>query len=132
MKRCVTSQCLCLAKIPSGRKRDLIFEFGSNLGRDFQSGKGGAEWVAKDREAPLSRRLPSTLGREVRSCDSASLIIAMMQAAKPWHGYNAAASIVSPHCFPTRRCSFIQPEMRPVVVIITDVLFHEPPQMPFI
>jgi len=36
----VVVRALCLAKTPSGRKKDLILERSSNFGRDFRPGQG--------------------------------------------------------------------------------------------
>ena len=56
----------------------------------------------------------------------------MMQAAESWHGYDPATRIVLVMHFTTRRSSFFQREMSPVVVVIADVLVHQAFQMPFV
>ena len=56
----------------------------------------------------------------------------MMQAAKSWHRYDSAAGfgiLLSPT---SGRCSLRLREMRPVFVIIADVLPHQAFQMPLI
>ena len=56
----------------------------------------------------------------------------MVQAAEPWHRLNLAAYIGILLCLSTAGRSFRQREMRPVVVVVTDVLIHQTFQMPFI
>jgi hypothetical protein len=56
----------------------------------------------------------------------------MMQATKSWHRDYPVPHIRSADCFTTVRRSFIQREMRPVVVVVADVLIHQAFQMPFI
>ena len=56
----------------------------------------------------------------------------MMQAAKPWHCDDPACHIRSARRFTTVRRSLIEPEMCPVVVVVTDIFSHQSFQMPFI
>src|ERR1700690_3603480 len=56
----------------------------------------------------------------------------MMQATESGHRYNAATCTRALLCFATRRRFLHQPEMRPVVVIVTDILVHQTLQMAFI
>ena len=69
--------------------------------------------------------------RDVLSSNSGGQIVAMMQAAKPWHGYYSATRFRVTHCFAAIRYFLRQRKMRPVVVIITDVLAHKAFQMSF-
>jgi hypothetical protein len=52
-----------------------------------------------------------------------------MQPAEPWHSYNPTACFGLIRCFTTGRRSFRQRKMRPVVVIVADVLVHQSFQM---
>lgn len=56
----------------------------------------------------------------------------MMETAEPGHRYNPAAHTGVGHCFTTRRSFLCQREMRPVLVVVTDVLVHQASEMPFI
>jgi hypothetical protein len=60
---------------------------------------------------------------------SGGQIITMMQAAKPWSRYNSTALISGRRSFTARRRSLCQAKVRPVLVIITNVLVHEAFQM---
>ena len=54
------------------------------------------------------------------------------EAAKPWRGYDSITCIVILRCLTTRRRSLFQRQMRPVVVIVTDVFVHQAFQVPLI
>ena len=56
----------------------------------------------------------------------------MMQAAKSWHRYDSAAGFGILLSLTSGRCSLRQGEMRPVFVIIANVLPHQAFQMPLI
>jgi hypothetical protein len=56
----------------------------------------------------------------------------MVQTAESRHGYNPALCIWNPHFFTTCRRSLPQREMRPVLVVVADVLVHQPLQMPYV
>jgi len=56
----------------------------------------------------------------------------MMQAAEPWHGYDFAVRLGIRRRHPARRRFFFQREMSSVLVIVTDVLGHQPFQMAFV
>ena len=56
----------------------------------------------------------------------------MMQAAETRHGNDFRTHGTFHRCIATRRSLLPQPEMRPVVVVVADVLGHEPFQMAFI
>ena len=56
----------------------------------------------------------------------------MMQAAQPRHGYNLATCFGILHCLTTGRSFLGQCKMRPVVVIVANVLVHQPLQMAFV
>ena len=56
----------------------------------------------------------------------------MMQAAKSWHRYDSAAGFGILLSLTSGRCSLRQREMRPVFVIIANVLPHQAFQMPLI
>jgi hypothetical protein len=67
-----------------------------------------------------------------RRSGSGSQIVAMMQAAEPRHGYNSGACIVALLGLTTSRRSLRQRQMRSVVMVIADVIIHEPFQVAFI
>src|ERR1035438_5832017 len=56
----------------------------------------------------------------------------MVKAAELWHRDNLAAYIGILLCLSTAGRSFRQREMRPVVVVVTDVFSHQSFQMQFI
>jgi len=64
--------------------------------------------------------------------DSYGQIVPVMETAEPRHGYNSTGCIGRLRRCTTRRSLLLQCEMRPVVVIIADILVHEPLQMPFV
>jgi hypothetical protein len=90
------------------------------------------ESAAQGRRAHVSRRSSSTSIWDVRSSSSGCKIIAMMQAAKSWHGYDSERWIGVVCCLTVHRRSICQRKMRPVVVIVTDVFIHEAFQMTFV
>jgi len=69
----------------------------------------------------LSRGFPSTLLKDVRRDSLGGQIVAMMQSAESRHGNDLAICIVMDLGFTTSRCFLLQPKMRSVVVIITNV-----------
>ena len=82
---------------------------------------------------PPNVHLPSSTVKEnVRRSSSGSQIVAMMQAAEPWHRYNPGTRTGLARCLTTYRFPLRQCKMSSVLVVITDVLIHEPFQMPFI
>ena len=48
----------------------------------------------------------------------------MMQAAEPWHGNDFATCTVIALGFTTRRGSLIQRKVRPVIMVVTNLLAH--------
>ena len=56
----------------------------------------------------------------------------MVQTAEPGHRYNLAASYQIRSRITVGRRSFGKREMRSVVVVVTNILVHQPPKMPFI
>jgi len=56
----------------------------------------------------------------------------MMQSAESWRGNDSIASIGVLHCNTTSRRSLQERKMCPIFVVVTDVVFHEPFQMPHI
>jgi hypothetical protein len=94
--------------------------------------EGHADWIAKNLQAHLSSRSASALRRNSGSCNSGGQIITMMQPAELWHEYNPAANFGIRPCFTACRRSLRQREMRSVVVVVTDILIHQPSQMSFI
>jgi hypothetical protein len=53
----------------------------------------------------------------------------MMQPTKPWYRYDFTIRVVAFHGWPAGRSFFGQRKMGPVIVIVVDVVFHQPPQM---
>ena len=56
----------------------------------------------------------------------------MMQAIKPRYRYDSATGIGTLLCLTTVRSSLLQREVRPVIVVVADVLAHQSLQMPFV
>ncbi len=56
----------------------------------------------------------------------------MMETAEPWHRQDLMAAALILPCGMTRRRFLRQREMRPVLVIIADVLVHQTFQMPLV
>ena len=88
--------------------------------------------VAKGHRTHFSRRVSSTPKQNVRDSNSGSQVVAMMQTAEPWHGYNSAACSRVAFCFTTGRRPFRKFKMCSVVMVVPDVLIHQPFQVPFI
>ena len=56
----------------------------------------------------------------------------MVQSAESWKGSNVPAGWKAWRDRPTHGCVLSKPQMRPVVVVVADVLGHEPFPMPLI
>ena len=112
-----------MAQVFDGGKGQLVT---SNCHEDT------AKLMAKGRWAHFFRSSTSTLTKYLRSSGSGGQVVAMMQTAHPWHRYYSATCIGVAHCRATGRRSFPQREMRPVVVMVADILAHQPFQMPSI
>jgi len=69
---------------------------------------------------------------DVRSADSGGQVVTMMQTARSWHRYDSATGLGILLCRTTCWSFFLQREVRPVIVIVTDVLAHQSFQLPFI
>ena len=133
---------LSLAKIPSGRNEGLISNFDADQEVVLAGWEGPsvatnchevrAERVTKDRRTHLSRSISLTPIRNVRDSNSGGQIVAMMQAAEPWHRYDFASYFGVARCFTAGRRSLCQCKMRPVFVIVLDVLAHQAFQVAFI
>ena len=86
-------------------------------------------------EGPAGIPLPHFFVESERdSCrgSSGGKVVAMMQTAKPWHGYDLAACTKILFSRTNERRSFRQSKMSSVHVVILDVLIHKSFQMPFI
>ena len=59
-------------------------------------------------------------------------IVAMMQAAEPWSGNDLCTLRGAGRRLTAYRSLLFQPGMRPVIVVIADVLSHEPLATAFI
>ena len=59
-------------------------------------------------------------------------IVAMMQAAESGHDNDFAPGLRITHRYTTGRRFLGQREMRPVLVIVTDILIHQALQIPFV
>jgi hypothetical protein len=97
-----------------------------------ESCQGCADWVTRDRQTHLSCRSTSTLRRNVGSCNSGSEVVTMVQPAESGNRSNPWTCTGLFLWLTASRRSLRQCEMRPVVMIVTDVLFHESSQMAFI
>jgi hypothetical protein len=130
---------LCLAKTPSGRKKALVRMSGTALKSIFywrcgildatEDRECRAERAAKDWQTHIS---PSFLFYSEEKCSSSGEIVTMVQTAEPGHRYDLAASYGIRPYFAPSRCTLREREMRAVVIIVADVLFHEPSQMTFL
>ena len=67
-----------------------------------------------------------------RSSISRSPVIAMMQTAKSGHHDDFAPGLRATHRYTPGRRLLLQRKMRPVLVVITDVIIHQAFQMAFI
>ena len=56
----------------------------------------------------------------------------MVQAAESGQGYNFAIGVSIRRRQPTRRSRLLQREMRPVLMVVVDILAHQPFQMPLV
>lgn len=56
-------------------------------------------------------------------------IVTMMKTAEPRHGNDFAVRVGVVPCLPAGGCALCQSEVRPVVMIVSDVLLHESFQM---
>jgi hypothetical protein len=87
---------LCIAKIPFVRFEDLIgsaegvqegvSEEGQGCSATMSRHENTAESAPQGRRAHLPRSSSSTSIRGVRSSNSSSKIVTMMQTAQPWNG----------------------------------------------
>jgi hypothetical protein len=73
----------------------------------------------------------SILRKNIRG-SSGGQIVAMMQAAKPWHRNDSATRFAVTRYFAASRRSLRQRKMSSVHVVIADVLIHEAFQMTFV
>jgi len=85
-----------------------------------------------DRRTHFSRRLTPISLRVCRGANSGSQIVTMMQTAKPRHRNNPAGCFGPIRCFTAGRRSFLQRKMSSVLVVITDILVHDPFQVAII
>lgn len=70
--------------------------------------------------------------KNLRNESSGGQIVTMMQAAKSWHGYDSAISGGIRLIFTIRRGSLIQRKVRPVVMVVTNILAHQSFQVSFV
>ena len=56
----------------------------------------------------------------------------MMEAAEPWHGDNFAVGACILRCHTASWSLLVEPKMRPVVMVVIDVLIHKALHMPLI
>src|SRR5215472_17759771 len=93
-------------------------------GRSSPESGGSATGNAPARKAPSKRGLAALeLCREV---------VTMVQSAEAGPGMNPVADYRTTLDRAPRWGVFRQPQMRPILVVIADILSHEPLQMPFI
>ena len=88
--------------------------------------------AASARHAQFSRSLSSTQTKYGRRISSGGEIVAMMQAAEPWHRDDLATCTMIRFCFTSGRRSLGQRKMRSILMIVPDVLVHQAFQMPLI
>jgi len=82
--------------------------------------------------AHLSRNYSWNSQLDVRSISSGGEIVAMMQAAEPWHRDDLAICTMICFCFTTGRRSLRQCKMRSILVVVANIIAHEAFQMPLI
>jgi hypothetical protein len=141
-----------IAKIQSGRQMSLVFDvvprqnairaqkglgldIGNSLGKNCRLGKDMLSEHGRSRMSfrPGRQGLAGTLLPVVpffyskEKLNSGGQVVTMMQTAEPGHRYNLACSYRIRPCFAPGRCSLDEREMRAVVMIVADVLFHQPP-----
>jgi len=68
----------------------------------------------------------------VRRNNSCSSVVTMMQATESWHGYDLPRRLGRPSRNSSTGRFFSQRKMRPVFVIVADILFHKSSQMTFV
>jgi hypothetical protein len=78
-------------------------------------------------------RLASTISQRI-DCRSKSSgnVVAMVEASESWNTDNVSASAVTLGLFASKGSLLVQTEMSPVIVVVTNVLIHQPFQMPLI
>jgi len=74
------------------------------------------KWAAEGWRARLSRGFSSTPASEVCNFNSGGKIIAMVQTAEPWNGYDSALRIGTLLDFTTGRSSLRQSKMSSILV----------------
>jgi hypothetical protein len=141
---CIVSAPLgvSLAKMPSGCKTDLFLRLKYSW-KGFSNGKEGRLLRTGSHEdfaglamgglrAHLSRSSFKGSLRIDRIGSSGRQIVSMMQTAEPQHRHNFSARIGVLRCLAAGGRFLRQPEMRSVVVVITDVVIHQAFEVPFI
>ena len=82
------------------------------------------KWASRGRRAHVSREVSSSLMQDLRESNSGGQIVAMMQTAAPRHRCSLPNNTRILRCSTASRRSFRQREMRPVVLVVPDVLVH--------
>jgi hypothetical protein len=67
--------------------------------------------------------------KDVARAGLGSQIVTMMQVAQSWHGYNFVTCTRILQGLTTSRRALRQCKMRSIIVIVADILIHQPPQM---
>jgi hypothetical protein len=88
--------------------------------------EGTEMWTTIVRRTQLSRSCFSALKQDVRSGNSGSPVVAMMQATESGHHDNFAPGLRIIHRYTAGRCFLGQREMRPILMVVANVLIHKP------
>jgi hypothetical protein len=92
--------------------------------------KSGTEAVTTSLRAHVFRRFSTSVSKDVRSAGSGSEVVTVVQTAESRHGNNSTPRARC--CHPARRRFLIESEMRPVVVVVADVLGRQSLQVAFV
>src|ERR1035437_1526386 len=131
---------VCLAKIPSGPKSVGFDATSFSLACRFSHREGAQELLATYNRIPnacqtTNRHTTADASRGDSDKDGALLcheIVAVVQSTEPGHGDHSVRWTGTSDRRAVRRSLLLQAEMRPVVMIVADVLGHQPFEMPFV
>ena len=87
--------------------------------------------MVRDRQAHFSHCSFLALRAEARINSSSGQIVTMMKSAEPWRG-DELGSLCAFRSFPGSRCLLVQTKVRPILVVVMNVLIHKAFQMPLI
>ena len=120
----IRSQCEMAAILECEGISARVFRLRDGLWVSAESNRNNAEHF-KIASRHTSSVVNSVLLSNVRRANSGRQIVTMVQATQSRHGYDPASCIGNLHFFPACRRSLPQRKMRPILVVITDVLNHQ-------